>query len=37
MNNRNHRKMTIIDGKVAFSGGVNISDEYINLTHPHGY
>ncbi len=37
MNNRDHRKMTIIDGKVAFSGGVNISDEYINLTHPHGY
>lgn len=37
MNNRDHRKMTIIDGKAAFSGGVNISDEYINLTHPHGY
>ena len=31
MNNRDHRKMTIIDGKVAFSGGVNISDEYINI------
>ncbi len=31
MNNRDHRKMTIIDGKVAFSGGVNLSDEYINL------
>ena len=30
MNNRDHRKMTIIDGKVAFSGGVNLSDEYIN-------
>ena len=36
MNNRDHRKMTIIDGKVAFTGGLNISDEYINLTHPHG-
>lgn len=31
MNNRDHRKMTIIDGKVAFSGGVNLSDEYINM------
>ncbi len=31
MNNRDHRKMTIIDGKVAFSGGVNLSDEYINV------
>ncbi len=31
MNNRDHRKMTIIDGKVAFSGGVNLSDEYVNI------
>ena len=29
-NNRNHRKITVIDGKVAFTGGVNIADEYIN-------
>ena len=29
-NNRNHRKITIIDGKVAYTGGVNIADEYIN-------
>lgn len=36
MNNRDHRKMTIIDGKVAFSGGVNISDEYININSPVG-
>lgn len=36
MNNRDHRKMTIIDGKVAFSGGVNISDEYININSPFG-
>lgn len=36
MNNRDHRKMTIIDGHTAFSGGINISDEYINETHPHG-
>lgn len=29
-NNRSHRKITVIDGKVAFTGGVNIADEYIN-------
>lgn len=29
-NNRNHRKMTIIDGKCAFTGGMNLADEYIN-------
>ncbi len=30
MNNRDHRKIMVIDGKVAFSGGINIADEYIN-------
>lgn len=30
MNNRNHRKMIVIDGKVAFTGGLNLADEYIN-------
>ena len=29
-NHRDHRKIMVIDGKVAFSGGVNLSDEYIN-------
>ncbi len=29
-NNRDHRKITIIDGKVGFTGGVNLGDEYIN-------
>ncbi len=29
MNNRDHRKIVVIDGKVAFTGGVNIGDEYI--------
>lgn len=29
-NNRDHRKILIIDGVVAFSGGCNIADEYIN-------
>lgn len=32
MNNRDHRKIVVIDGKVAFTGGVNLADEYINLT-----
>ena len=36
MNNRDHRKMMIIDGKTVFSGGMNLADEYINLTHPYG-
>ncbi len=30
MNNRDHRKILVIDGQVAFSGGINIGDEYIN-------
>lgn len=30
LNNRNHRKMLVIDGRVAFSGGINLADEYIN-------
>ena len=29
-NNRNHRKIVVIDGLVAFTGGINIGDEYIN-------
>lgn len=29
-NNRNHRKIMVIDGKVGYTGGVNIADEYIN-------
>ena len=37
MNNRNHRKIIVIDGKVAFTGGMNIADEYINRTTLHGY
>lgn len=30
MNNRDHRKMMIIDGHTAFTGGINLADEYIN-------
>lgn len=29
-NNRDHRKILSVDGNIAFTGGVNISDEYIN-------
>lgn len=29
-NNRDHRKILVIDGKVGFTGGINIGDEYIN-------
>ncbi len=29
-NNRDHRKIMVIDGKTAFSGGMNLADEYIN-------
>ena len=29
-NNRSHRKITVIDGVIAYTGGVNIADEYIN-------
>ncbi|MBE6595088.1 MAG: cardiolipin synthase [Ruminococcaceae bacterium] len=29
-NNRSHRKITVIDGHVGYTGGVNIADEYIN-------
>lgn len=29
-NNRDHRKILVIDGKIAYNGGVNLADEYIN-------
>lgn len=29
-NNRDHRKICVIDGRVAFTGGINLADEYIN-------
>lgn len=37
MNNRDHRKITVIDGKCAFTGGYNLADEYFNLVSPYGY
>lgn len=36
-NNRDHRKLTIIDGKIGYTGGVNIGDEYINIEKRLGY
>lgn len=36
-NNRDHRKILVVDGKVAFTGGMNIADEYLNLKSPFGY
>ena len=33
-NHRDHRKITVVDGRVGYTGGINIGDEYINKTHP---
>lgn len=35
-NLRDHRKIITVDGETAFTGGVNLSDEYANLTRPYG-
>ena len=35
--NRDHRKITVIDGQVGYTGGYNIANEYFNLTHPYGH
>lgn len=37
MNNRDHRKIVVIDGHTAFTGGVNLADEYINRYQKHGH
>lgn len=37
MNNRDHRKICVIDGKVAYTGGINLADEYINEMNRFGY
>ncbi len=36
-NNRDHRKILVIDGKVAFTGGINLADEYMNVVEKFGY
>ena len=36
MNHRDHRKITVIDGKVGFTGGFNLADEYFDRIRPYG-
>lgn len=36
-NNRDHRKILVVDGRAAFTGGVNLADEYINRKVIHGH
>lgn len=36
-NNRNHRKITVVDGYIGYTGGVNIADEYVNEKVRFGY
>ena len=36
MNHRDHRKIAVIDGKVGYTGGYNLSDEYFDLVRPYG-
>ena len=36
-NYRDHRKIVVIDGEVAFTGGVNLADEYINVKERFGH
>jgi cardiolipin synthase len=36
-NNRNHRKITVIDGVIGYTGGINLADEYINEVERFGY
>lgn len=36
-NHRDHRKIAVIDGEIAFTGGVNLADEYINAVERFGH
>ncbi len=36
-NNRDHRKITVVDGRVGYVGGINLADEYINAIEKHGH
>ena len=36
-NNRDHRKIVVIDGEIAYTGGINIADEYVNIKKPFGH
>ena len=37
MNHRDHRKITVIDGRVGFTGGYNLADEYFGRAKPYGH
>lgn len=37
MNHRDHRKIVVVDGNIAYNGGINLGDEYINLEERFGY
>lgn len=37
LNNRDHRKIAVIDGHTGFTGGINLADEYINAYAKHGH
>lgn len=37
VNYRNHRKITVIDGKTAFTGGLNLGDEYLGKSPKYGF
>lgn len=37
LNNRDHRKLVLVDGVSAITGGFNLSDEYINIVERHGH
>lgn len=36
-NNRSHRKITVIDGKIGYTGGINLADEYIGEIEKYGH
>lgn len=36
-NNRDHRKIMVVDGRCAFTGGINLADEYINRKKLYGH
>jgi cardiolipin synthase len=36
-NNRSHRKITVIDGRIGYTGGINLADEYINRVERYGH
>ncbi|WP_035778945.1 cardiolipin synthase [Butyrivibrio sp. MC2013] len=37
LNNRDHRKITVVDGEIGYTGGYNIANEYVHLSVPHGH